>query len=269
MKISSLKERDIVNGGSFGGKFSNDDKIVNEPIIFIHGNSDQAIGDPSAEFNGFTNTIQYLLTQGYNESELYATTWGPANPSLVTQQYHSYDYLNYLRNFVEAVLKYTKAKKIDIIAHSMGVTLGRKIIKGGTGTDGNPYDLGGDSLASSVDTFLGIAGGNWGLTECYLASSVPTCGKENGFYPGYAPGPAGLSTFLNDINTNGVKEGDYVFSMLSTADDLIGFGDIVWGKYTSEIPGSDATKIYSDLTHMGLKSTTFEEQLQIITQHAI
>lgn len=265
----NFERTDIANGGSFGGKADDKDTIVNEPVIFFHGNSDQAIGDPNAEFNGFTNTIQYLLTQGYKESEIYVTTWGPANPSLASQQTHSYEYLNYLRNFVEAVLKYTKAKKIDIIAHSMGVTLGRKVIRGGSYTDGTTqYNLG-DSLVDKVDTFLGIAGGNLGLVACYLATSVPTCNKNTGFYPGIAAGPINLSKYLSDLLTNEIKEGDHLFSMLSTADDLIGFGDIVWGKYTSEIKNSDATKIYSDKTHMQLKSATCEEQLQIITKHTL
>jgi triacylglycerol esterase/lipase EstA (alpha/beta hydrolase family) len=41
----------------------------------------------------------------------------------------------HLRKFVEAVINYTKAKQIIIISHSMGVTLARKIIKGGLTKD--------------------------------------------------------------------------------------------------------------------------------------
>lgn len=37
----------------------------------------------------------------------------------------------YLRKFIEAVLKYTGAEEIDLIAHSMGVTLSRRALKGG------------------------------------------------------------------------------------------------------------------------------------------
>lgn len=263
----SFERYDIVDGGSYGGKSDSSDTILNDPVIFIHGNSDQAIGDTSDEFDGFTSSIQYFLSQGYKESELYATTWGPANVLMATQQYHSYYYLNYLRNFVEAVLAYTGAEKIDIIAHSMGVTLGRKVILGGTGVDGTPYDLG-KSLASYVDTFLGIAGANWGLVECYTAEEFPTCGDENGFYPGITYG-IGLSTYLQDLNSDSDSEADYVASMLSTADNVILYGDLVYGQYTSQIPGEDGCKIYDDLTHMGLKSQTCPEQLQIITQHKI
>jgi hypothetical protein len=37
----------------------------------------------------------------------------------------------HLRRWVEAVIGYTQATKVDIITHSMGVTLGRKVVKGG------------------------------------------------------------------------------------------------------------------------------------------
>jgi len=264
----NFDRKDIV-GGSFGGKADDKDKISKEPIIFFHGNSDHAIGNQGDQFNGFTDTITYLLSQGYKESELYITTWGPANTQLASQQYHSYEYISYLRNFTEAVLKYTGAKKVDVIAHSMGVTLARKVIRGGNMTDkGTTYQLG-ESFAPKVDTFLAIAGANLGLVSCYLAFALPTCGKENGFYPGIAPGPIQLSTYLNDLLQNEQKEGDYVFTMLSTADDLILYGDKVWGKYTSQIPYENDCKIYSNLGHMQMKTQTFEEQLQIITNHAI
>jgi len=74
-----------------------------------------------------------------------------------------------LRNFFEAVLTYTKAEKINVVTHSMGVTLSRKVIKGGKGYDSfaGEYDLG-ESLKNKVDTFIGVAGGNFGLTDCYL-----------------------------------------------------------------------------------------------------
>jgi len=36
-----------------------------------------------------------------------------------------------LRAFTEAVLNYTGAEKINVISHSMGVTLSRRVIKGG------------------------------------------------------------------------------------------------------------------------------------------
>jgi len=270
---SSFKfERADIVGGSYGGKSDDNDQIAREPVIFFHGNSDHAVGVESDKFNGFTDSISFFLSQGYKPSELYITTWGPANSELASLQTHSYEYLNYLRKFTEAVLKYTGAKKIDVIGHSMGVTLGRKVIRGGKLVEkGITYQLG-ESLAGKVDTFLGIAGANLGLVTCYTAFTLPTCHKSNGFYPGIGPGPTGpvgISDYLNELWKNEEKEGDYVFTMLSTADDLILYGDLVWGKYTSQIKYEDGSKIYHNLGHMQLKTNTFQEQLQIITNHSI
>jgi len=41
--------------------------------------------------------------------------------------------MTFSRAFVEAVLQYTKADKVHIVGHSMGVTIGRKVAKGGAG----------------------------------------------------------------------------------------------------------------------------------------
>lgn len=165
---------------------------------------------------------------------MYVTTWGNGNPNETKNQIHSKELLIQIRKFVEAVLDYTGAPKINIIGHSMGVTIGRKVVKGVATVDGGDI---GPSLISIVSIFVGLAGANWGLTACYMAPTYKTCGSKLGFYPGYMAGSFGISSFLSDINTSGGSEGDYVLSIFSTYDDLIGFGDIVWGKYTSAIPG--------------------------------
>ena len=138
---------------------------------------------------------------------MYTTTWGPADPNLASQNYHSKEYVMQVRAFIEAVMNYTKADTINIISHSMGVTLARKAIKGGIGVDhekGN-YDVG-ESLAKKVKTFIGIAGGNLGLTSCYSATTLPTCNIKAGFFPG-ATSFSHPSDFLNDLNVRGGMEG--------------------------------------------------------------
>lgn len=75
--------------------------------------------------------------------------------------------LKSMRNFTNAVLEYTGADKVDIIAHGMGVTLARRVIKGGVvkATFDYPFDLG-PPLTDKVDTFIGIAGANYGVADC-------------------------------------------------------------------------------------------------------
>lgn len=146
------------------------------PIIFIHGNSDVGFGrgtmDNYAEWQtGFRSLAAYFTASGYKKAELYTTTWGNANPDLAGSNYHSKQNVTYLRKFIEAVLTYTNSSKVVIIGHSMGVTLGRKVIKGGPVVDhvaGN-YSLG-SSIHDKVHAFIGIAGANYGLTACYGVS---------------------------------------------------------------------------------------------------
>lgn len=262
------------NGNSYGGKANSSDSVVNQPVIFIHGNSDSALGQNSA-FTGWNASINYFQSQGYKKSELYATTWGDADPSLAAYQYHSKPNLQKVRAFIQAVKAYTGAAKVDVVAHSMGVTLARKAILGGSGNDaanGGNYTLG-SPLTSSVDTFVGIAGANWGLVSCYqTGGSTPTCAATNGLYPGYAAGspPYGLSNVLYDLNYSGAHyEGGYVYTIWSTADEVIGYGNTVYYRYTSQIPGQNGEKRYSAYPygHINSKDLTGYYQWRMVKFH--
>lgn len=257
-----------LSGGSYGGKQNNSDAVNNEPVIFIHGNSDKAFGNQTGQ-TGWTNSITYFLQNGYKQSEVYAITWGPADALLASQQYHSKPYIERIRAFIQAVKAYTGKSKVDIVAHSMGVTLCRKAIKGGTGSDllnGGSYNLG-DALTNSIDTFVGIAGANWGLTNCVSLAATPTCGATNGFFPGTYFGPIGLSNVLSDLNNCRGYEGRYVYSIWSSADQVVGYGCIVWGRNTCKIPGQDGQKSFSTLGHFGAKDNTAYYQLRMVKNH--
>lgn len=265
-----------VPGGSYGGRTFAGQAVVNQPVIFIHGNSDCAIGTGSSAFTGWRASIEYFKSQGYTSAEIYATTWGPANAAFSSQQYHSKDNLTRLRAFINAVKAYTGATKVDIVAHSMGVTLMRKAVKGGTGNDalaGGAYNLGA-ALTSSVDTFVGIAGANRGLTSCYLSGpTTPTCGSTNGFYPGYLVGgfgPYGVSSFLVDLAATSHYEGTNVYTIWSSADEVIGYGTIVYGTSTCRIPAQNGEKTFSAYPygHIGSKDQTGYWQLRMVKFHA-
>lgn len=66
---------------------------------------------------------------------MYVATWGSGNILDVSTTYHQAHYLKFLRAFIEAVLKYTGSQYVNIVAHGMGVTMARKAIKGGEGSD--------------------------------------------------------------------------------------------------------------------------------------
>ena len=90
-----------------------------------------------------------------------------------------------VRKFIEGVLAYTGKKQVIVISHSMGVTLARKALKGGSADDHikGKYFVG-ESLKNRTETFVGIAGGNLGLLGCYPNPEVPTCNIFDGFFPG-------------------------------------------------------------------------------------
>lgn len=268
--------RSDVPGGSYGGRVTPGQALVNQPVIFIHGNSDSALGTGSPATTGWRSSIEYFKTQGYTSAEIYTTTWGPANVAFASQQYHSKAYLTRVRAFIQAVKAYTGATKVDIVTHSMGVTMARKAIKGGAASDslaGGSYNLG-SSLTSSVDTFVGIAGANRGLTNCYLSGpTTPTCGSTNGFYPGYLIGvfgPYGVSTFLVDLASSSHYEASYVYSIWSSVDEVVGYGTIVYGTSTCRIPAQNGEKTFGSYPygHIGSKDQTPYWQWRMVKYHA-
>lgn len=262
-------------GNSFGGRAFAGEALVNQPVIFIHGNSDAALGN-SFGMTGWTASRNYFISQGYKGAELYAITWGDNNPAMSAYQYHSLPNLQKIRAFIQAVKAYTGAAKVDIVTHSMGVTLTRKAILGGNGNDllnGGNYNLGAN-LTSSVDTFVGIAGANRGLVSCYqTGGTTPTCANTNGLYPGYLIGllgPYGVSNILTNLNSSSHYEGAFVYSMWSTVDEVIGYGNIVYGQYTSQIPAQNGEVRFNAVPygHFNSKDLTGYNQLRMVKFHA-
>ena len=141
-----------------------------------------------------------------------------------------------MRAFVEAVIAYTGAKQVNIISHSMGVTIARKVIQGGSAVDhsAGSYEVG-PSLGSKVKTFVAIAGANLGLTACYSSSILPTCNTKDGFFPGLTPA-SHPSDYLNNLNTSGQKEGSNIYVIWSKYDNILLYGCLVWGKITCRVP---------------------------------
>ena len=167
-------------------------------------------------------------------------------------------------------MKYTGAEKISVISHSMGVTLARRVIKGGwINYDTAPFDLG-PSLGPKVDTFIGIAGGNWGIANCVIGPNIlPTCNALNGYYPGYAIGPLGLSTYLRDLNNDYNREGDHVISIFAYTDEMAGYGGLIYGRYTSLWPTVDKSKTFNFILncHVKLRDETTADQYNLVTNH--
>lgn len=253
-------------GGSFGGRATAGEAVPKIPIVFVHGNSDAAIGR-GGQLTGWDAPRRYLLSRGWTGGALYATTWGPADPTKANDQSHDRAYLTRLRRFISAVQQYTGAPKVVVVTHSMGTTLARKAIEGGSGTDAaGAYALGAP-LTSIVDTFIGIAGANWGLVYCYSTPDPATCSKVYGFWPG-GSAAEGPSTVLAAMNATSHDEAAYVFSYCSKDDEILGLGGVVWGKSTCGIPGENAAANGDGQQHVPLKDQSGPTLEKLITTHA-
>ncbi len=254
-------------GGSFGGRAAAGDPVAKIPIVFVHGNSDAAIGRSPTDFTGWDAPRRYFLAHGWTDAALYGTTWGPADAAKANDQTHDHAYLTRLRRFFSAVQQYVGAPKIVVVAHSMGTTLARKAIEGGSGEDAEGSYALGAPLTSIVDTFVGIAGANLGLTGCYVQPDPPACSKIYGFWPG-GDANAGPATVLARMNATPHFEATHVFSLCSSDDEVLGLGGIVWGRDTCSIPGEDANARDDSLRHVPLKDQSGPIVEKLITTHA-
>ena len=255
-----------ISGGSFGGLISDQDCVLVDPVIFVHGNSDRALGG----FGGWEPVRDAFLDAGHRSAELYATTYGPADPALSAQYSHTQEYVQHIRSFIEAVLSYTEAEKVDVIGHSLGVTIARAAIIGGAlpGSNGQSYELG-PPLTAQIDTFVGIAGANWGMATCAVPAS-PICSAQTGFYPGWWNGfeLQQLSSILQVLNQSTGREGQHIFSIWSTLDAVIGSGCVVWGQNTCRVPGDD-DDLHVLLDHLSIRSLTTDAQIQMVVEHTV
>ncbi len=118
-------------------------EVQRRPVVFLHGNGTNA--------GSWITFGEYLLDQGYAPSELWAISYldfiagDSANSNI-----HN---LEDIEAFISAVLTYTSSTQVDLICHSLGVTVGRAWMK--------TYDG-----YSQVTHFVGIAGANHGVAFC-------------------------------------------------------------------------------------------------------
>lgn len=253
---TDLLRRDLL-GGSFGGYESPQDTITHTPIVFVHGNSDRATG---GDLGGWQELRAQFLAHGYANAELYGTTYGSGETSDSPQYTHREEFVLQVRKHMEAVLAYTGASKIHVISHSLGVTMARQAILGGEGIndDGSRFLIG-ESLEERVSVFIGIAGANQGLAQCY-GSFSPVCSSTNGLYPGAWNGleVLGVSQVLANLNAQEHYEGDKIYSIWSDMDEILGYQCLVWGANSCQIPGQDAEASFAELGHFALRDETFD-----------
>ena len=272
--LNSTGNSDLTGFGGSSSK-TGDCAIVKQPVIFVHGNADNASGS-AMPMGGWKTSRAYFISKGYKPSELYAVNYGLAGATKASLNYHSPANLSKIYRFIKAVKAYTGAAKVDVIAHSLGVTSVRRVAKGGTYKDytGASVSLGAaNEVSGMIDTFVGIAGANRGLNSCGvwpLNVYAPTCG------------PHGLSInnpFLKELqgsssSPTSMKVGSYTYSIYSYADELgcapmLPTTCYVYSVHTSKLYGQTGEKVYYSYPygHMGAKEQTASVQYNMVLNH--
>ena len=148
------------------------------PVIFIHGNNDTPFPTACNPFGRMQAFAQFFADSGYSTSELWGIGYEGDQCDLTDPlRRSSIAHTNAanvpdLRRFVAAVLKYTGAREVDIVAHSLGVTIAREWIRQ-------------DDAARTVRRFVAIDGPNHGIINCSPnPANFYQLPEQGGFTPG-------------------------------------------------------------------------------------
>jgi len=137
--------------------------VTRTPVILLHGNNDTPFPTACNPYGRIQALAQYLADNGYATSELWGLGYegdqcdlgvDPTRRSSIahTNAANVPD----LRRFVRAVLAFTGAKHVDIVGHSLGVTLAREWMRE-------------DEAHSIVRRLVAIDGPNHGIINCSAA----------------------------------------------------------------------------------------------------
>ena len=174
------------SNASYGGFGGGSCTAVKTPIVFLHGNGDEARNWDYPSATGVASVYDEFKAAGYNDCELFGINWlSSSERSAPASNYHKSSKAIMIRDFINSVKAYTGKSQVDVIAHSMGVTVGMHGIDYG-------------SLWGSVRKLIAISGGMRGLSSCwwmgYANPMATTCGSQNifdsnifGFYPHLTP----------------------------------------------------------------------------------
>jgi len=240
-----------VGYGGFGGGSCTATKT---PVIFIHGNGDNAISldMPPGNVSGYgtpaRSVYAELKAQGYNDCELFGVTYLSASEQGSAQyNYHSSTKYSILKTFIDKVKAYTGKTQVDIVAHSMGVSMALATLQ---------YN----NNWGSVRKFVNIGGGIRGLYSCYYTgyanAYAPTCGSQNiynsytfGFFPeGWYYGVWVTNNWTGSGSTKSMRDMPANHSTVSFYTLSAGFKDQVGCATASFWAGCDVTAKFASTT---------------------
>jgi pimeloyl-ACP methyl ester carboxylesterase len=156
-------------------------RVERVPVIFLHGNNDTPFATFCNPFGRVQAFAQFFLDNGYHPSELWALGYQGDQCDLAQDNTHRSDISHTttaavptLRQFVQAVLDFTGAKRVDIVAHSLGVTVAREWMLQ-------------DNAYRKVRALVAIDGPNHGIVDCSPSpANVYQLPSGGGFTPSSA-----------------------------------------------------------------------------------
>ncbi|GMT34956.1 hypothetical protein PFISCL1PPCAC_26253, partial [Pristionchus fissidentatus] len=240
-----LDRPDFGNEGSFGGTSQGNGLVTRrlntfQPVIIVHGVTNTAYK--------FNFVRQFLLKNNYTDDEIYGTTWGEGANRFILWVRLECQYIKQVRVLISSVAAYTNSK-VDVIAFSMGSPVSRKAILGGKCGD---EDIG-PSITNLVETFVGVAGANYGSFMCVVPFAI--CNKKNGLHC--------HSEMLENINSQpGKYEASRVYAIYSSADDKVGLD--CCGTNCSSVPNADGEFVFEGWNHDQIMTETLSLQLDLI-----
>ncbi|SCK24031.1 Lipase (class 2) [Variovorax sp. HW608] len=150
---TSLTDKPLIGFGAAG-------PVTRTPVILIHGNNDTPFPTACNPYGRVQALAQFLADNGYSTSELWGIGYQgdqcdlPADQTRRSSIAHtSAANVPDLRRFIRAVMAFTGAKQVDIVGHSLGVTIAREWIRQ-------------DEAQAMVRRFVAIDGPNHGIINC-------------------------------------------------------------------------------------------------------
>jgi len=164
-------------------------RVKHVPVIFIHGNNDTPFPTSCNPFGRIQAFAQFFLDNGYHPSELWGLGYQGDQCDLAQDNTHRAGISHttavavpMLRQFVHAVLDFTGAKRVDIVGHSLGVTIAREWMLE-------------DNAFRQVRALVAIDGPNHGIIDC---SPSPANFYQLASFGGFIPASAVCDEYGSD-----------------------------------------------------------------------
>jgi len=211
--------------------------VQRTPVIFIHGNNDTPFPTACNPFGSMQAFAQFFADSGYSTAELWGIGYEGDQCDLTDPlRRSSIAHTNAanvpdLRRFVAAVLKFTGAREVDIVAHSLGVTIAREWIRQ-------------DDAARTVRRFVAIDGPNHGIINC---SPNPANFYQLPSQGGFTPSSevcvelgSPNTPFLKLLNKGDDTPGPTKYLVIRNADTSFVYFSLQDGPFFPPVPAEDS-----------------------------